>query len=117
MAMYARPLPQDPYNPAGGEVLRYPSPYIPIRLGIFLPVTFLNDWIIRFINIGARVAGGRANPGARHQRVFSESVDIVESVEEGESVTLHAVGANSTLPKARIRVAGRGPGVGRRKND
>lgn len=116
MAMYARPLPLDPYNPAGGEVLRHPSPYIPIRLPIFLPVTFLNDWIIRFINVGTRLAGGRPSPNTRHQRGFS-NVDTVESVEEGEAVTLHAVGATATLPKARIRVAGRGVAGGRRKLD
>lgn len=115
MAMYARPLPLDPYNPAGGDVLRHPSPQIPIRLPIFLPVTFLNDLIIRFINAGTSLASGRPTPSTRHQRVFS-NVDAVESVEEGEAVTLHAVGATSTLPKARIRVTGRGAG-GRRKLD
>ncbi len=115
MAMYARPLPLDPYNPAGGAILRHPSPRIPIRLPIYLPVTFLNDWIIRFINVGTRLAGGRPTPSTRHQRAFSNA-DAVESVEEGEAVTLHAVGATSTLTKARIRVTGRGA-AGRRKLD
>ncbi|KAI0792858.1 etoposide-induced protein 2.4-domain-containing protein [Abortiporus biennis] len=116
MAMHSRPLPLDPYNPSGEEILRHPSPYLPIRIPIFHPVTFLNDWIIRILNAGASVAGGsRAPKISRHQRSLS---DGVESVEEGEAIPLQsppptAPPIANTFHKSRVRI-GRGD---RRKFD
>ena len=61
MAMYARPVPLDPYNPTisstkspsgDDDMIRYPSPLIPIRIPVFAPVIFLNDWIVRILSVG-----------------------------------------------------------------
>ncbi|KAJ6547402.1 etoposide-induced protein 2.4-domain-containing protein [Mycena capillaripes] len=85
MAMHARPVPDDPYSPAppgsrfnDNDVIRHPSPFIPIRLPIFALVMWLNDWIVRAVSVG----GGRGT-GPRtfkRNRAFS---DGTESMEEG----------------------------------
>lgn len=71
MAMHARPVPSDPYNPSpspavnaidinasdttDNDTIRHPSPFIPIRLPIFAPVIFINDAVVRVLNfIGGR---------------------------------------------------------------
>ena len=90
MAMHARPAPIDPYNPmppskartGDNEVIRHPSPFIPIRLPIFRIIIWLNDSIVRVLN----VIGGR--PIVRHKeaarsRAFS---DASESAEDGDAV-------------------------------
>ena len=93
MAMYARPVPLDPYNPArgtahddaghpgGGGGGRYPSPLLPIRVPVFAPVLFLNDWLVRVLSVGSGGGGGGGYGRATgHRRVLS---DNVESIEEG----------------------------------
>ncbi|KAI0069884.1 EI24-domain-containing protein [Panus rudis PR-1116 ss-1] len=132
MAMHAKPLPIDPYNPSGGETLVHPSPYIPIRIPIFAPVTFLNDLIIRIISVGSSTAGHLAGGGhsrhrstARHSRTLSDDVD---SVEEGEAVPMSslreqqrrpppAFPAPQAKPATRVKMGARGPGSDRRKLD
>jgi etoposide-induced 2.4 mRNA len=87
MAMHARPVPTDPYNPMPlvsqraqeNDTIRHPSPFVPIRLPIFAIVIWLNDAIVRILN----VIGGR--PIVRHQaaaqmRRFS---DASENAEDG----------------------------------
>lgn len=87
MAMHARPVPTDPYNPMPlasqnpqeNDTIRHPSPFVPIRLPIFAIVIWLNDAIVRILN----AIGGR--PIVRHQaaarmRRFS---DASESAEDG----------------------------------
>ncbi|KAJ7219127.1 etoposide-induced protein 2.4-domain-containing protein [Mycena pura] len=81
MAMHARPVPDDPYNPqppssrfGDNDMIRHPSPFIPIRLPIFAPVMWLNDWIVRAVSVGSGRRGS-----SRHNRAFSET----ERVEEG----------------------------------
>ncbi|KAI0781309.1 etoposide-induced protein 2.4-domain-containing protein [Trametes elegans] len=91
MAMHARPLPVDPYNPTlsvppragggGGDdggAVRYPSPLVPIRVRVFAPVIWLNDAVVRVLSVGSGARGA----GARHARVPS---DGGESIEEGEA--------------------------------
>ncbi|KAL1680863.1 etoposide-induced protein 2.4-domain-containing protein [Schizophyllum commune] len=105
MAMHARPTPGDPYNPAAEA--RHPSPFVPIRLRVFAPVMWLNDWVVRVVSVGG---GGKAKG---HKRGMSEGE--TETLEQGE------VGAPSAIPGV-----GRGFGartatsrvqLGRRKAD
>ncbi|KAI0003350.1 etoposide-induced protein 2.4-domain-containing protein [Russula compacta] len=66
MAMHAHPVPVDPYNPStpasasAGTTIMHPSPYLPIRLRVFTPVTFLNDCIVTVLNFCTRRMGTRA---------------------------------------------------------
>ncbi|OJT11126.1 Protein EI24 -like protein [Trametes pubescens] len=135
MAIYARPLPVDPYNPstsvgsrsAVDDVVRYPSPLLPIRIPVFALVIWLNDWIVRILSVGtsggapSSVYGGGGKPDARHRRVPSDSV---ESIEEGEAIELDNVSSRSgaaDVGRARVRAGGYGgsssPGRGGRKYD
>ena len=93
MAMHARPIPHDPYNPAGTDnPIRHPSPFVPIRLPIFTPVIWLNEVIVRAISLVGSMGGRPAS--SREPVGWNESVqrrglrrmpsDSVESVEEGE---------------------------------
>ncbi|KAI0350077.1 hypothetical protein OH77DRAFT_1525115 [Trametes cingulata] len=129
MAMYARPLPVDPYNPTlsvGGlgaprsedDAIRYPSPLIPIRIPVFAPVIWLNDWIVRILSVGTSGGGssgynstGRGG-GSRHTRAPSDSV---ESVEEGEAFELGSFSPKSPASdtgRVRVRPAGLSGGAG-----
>lgn len=128
MAMYSRPVPLDPYNPtsptggAGGasdDVLRYPSPLVPIRIPVFAPVIFLNDWIVRILSVGTvgsasagyTVSGREVGAGVRHQRLPSDSV---ESIEEGEAVELDTIHLRSALrDPGRTRIHGETGSAGR----
>ena len=116
MAMHARPIPIDPFNPAGIEdTIRHPSPYIPIRIPVFSVVVWLNDILVRVISLVGAFGGPRPNGPATmtHSRAFSDSV---ESAEEGEAVPLVALNAPAK-PSTRIRVS-RGPRANdRRKLD
>ncbi|THH10190.1 hypothetical protein EW145_g1482 [Phellinidium pouzarii] len=94
MAMHARPVPSNPYNPPSYaspnlKTIRYPSPFVPIRLPIFAPVLWINDRIVRLLSVGSgrnrqyvqssRVAGPASGEGRK--RAMSDAT--VESVEEG----------------------------------
>ena len=120
MAMYARPVPLDPYNPSSSirgangndDTIRYPSPLIPIRIPVFAPVIFLNDWIVRILSVGtggrasAAYTGSSGQSGGRHRRIPSDSV---ESIEEGEPVEMDTMSVRSALSdagRARVRIPG-----------
>lgn len=118
MAMHARPLPTDPYNPTNseGETIRYPSPYIPIRLPVFTLVVWLNDILVRVISL-VGVIGGRPRSSFNASE-RERDMDSVESAEEGEAVPLEAFSApvpSSTKTGTRIRVS-RGARVGDRSS-
>ncbi|KXN82594.1 hypothetical protein AN958_02445, partial [Leucoagaricus sp. SymC.cos] len=54
LATHARPAPINPYNPIGStdnDMIRHPSPFIPIRLRIFALVMFLNDLVAKILNV------------------------------------------------------------------
>ncbi|KAJ7470600.1 etoposide-induced protein 2.4-domain-containing protein [Mycena latifolia] len=113
MAMHARPVPDDPYSPLpqgsrlnDNDIIRHPSPFIPIRLPIFALVMWLNDWIVRAVSVGS----GRGNGPAsfRRNRAFSDGTD---SVEEGGGAGL---GHDRSKPQRSVR--GR-INIGRRKID
>lgn len=86
MAMHAKPVPADPYNPmpplaaqrpGETDTIRHPSPFVPIRLPIFAVVIWLNDWVVRLL----QVIGGR--PIVRHReaprpRGFSDASESAE---------------------------------------
>lgn len=83
MAMHARPVPNDPYNPLPeSDTVRHPSPFVPIRIPIFALVLLLNDWIVRVLSVG-----GRSGARNTHRRAQS---DDAESVEQGESIEMHS---------------------------
>ncbi|TFK84519.1 hypothetical protein K466DRAFT_496432 [Polyporus arcularius HHB13444] len=121
MAMYARPVPLDPFNPTssvrgatgGDDIVRYPSPLVPIRIPVFAPVIWLNDWIVRILSVGtggsasASYGGGRGvGTGTRHQRIPSDSV---ESIEEGDAVEIDTMSVRSALSDSgRVRTRGVG---------
>ena len=73
MAMHARPAPGDPYNPAAEA--RHPSPFVPIRLRVFAPVMWLNDWVVRVVSVGG---GGKAKG---HKRGMSELLSCWFSIQ------------------------------------
>jgi len=119
MAMHAHPIPLDPYNPLPPtfsaastnhsmmsnteEMIRHPSPFIPIRLPIFAIVIWLNDWIVRIISIGGKSgSGGSRTRSIGRGRIMS---DGFEKAEEG--IELDAFGGRGTG----------GRGIGRRKAD
>ena len=85
MAMHARPVPLNPYNPlpvSGEATIRHPSPFMPIRLPIFAVVIWLNDWLVRLLSVG----GARQRGGERvqmHKRLVSDG-DECYRVEEGK---------------------------------
>ncbi|KAF5391282.1 hypothetical protein D9757_001942 [Collybiopsis confluens] len=107
MAMHARPVPVDPYNPTSdADVLRHPSPFIPIRLPIFAPVMFLNDWIVRIVSVG----GGSGIRNA-HRRGLSEDA---ETVEQGERIEMQSRRDTTSLSS---RPSGSRIHIGRRKMD
>ncbi|KAF5330643.1 hypothetical protein D9619_006027 [Psilocybe cf. subviscida] len=105
MAMHARPVPSDPYNPSpspplnasagdttDADTIRHPSPFIPIRLPIFAPVIFVNDAVVRVLNfiggrpivrpqqteIGGGGGGGKSAAGMGRGRAFSDAADSAE---------------------------------------
>ena len=119
--MHARPAPIDPYNPmppskarpGETEVIRHPSPFIPIRLPIFSIVIWSNDSIVRVLN----VIGGRPivrHKGAARIRTFS---DASEMAEDGGSVELNAFQKSSRGKSKSMRPAGGRINIGARKYD
>ncbi|OAX39185.1 hypothetical protein K503DRAFT_769719 [Rhizopogon vinicolor AM-OR11-026] len=121
MAMRAQPVPKDPYNPAPSmetDVVRFPSPLVPIRMPVFAIVIWLNDLIVQVLSISGSV-------GARHRRTSSETT---EQAEEGVGVELRNI--NRTGPARgyspavqgkrlgdRLQSNGKAPVAGRRKKD
>lgn len=125
MAMHARPAPIDPYNPmpptsktrpGENEVIRHPSPFIPIRLPVFRILIWINDSIVRILNM----IGGR--PIVRHKeaarsRAFSDASENAEDGDAVYSVELKAFqkplsGKGKTMRPANGRI-----NIGARKYD
>nr|GAT43988.1 predicted protein [Mycena chlorophos] len=97
MAMHARPVPEDPYNPvpmANDDVIRHPSPFVPIRLPIFAVVMWLNDGIVRAVSIGTT---GRTT---KHGRTLSDGGDSIEAG-KGLEMPLARPGVQSRINIAR----------------
>lgn len=120
MAMHARPVPQDPYNPAPStestNTVRFPSPLIPIRMPIFTIVIWLNDLIVRVLSVGG-------SAGVRRRRTTS---DIAEQAEEGTGLELRNIGRTARGPSTivharssrdRLLSNGKASITGRRKKD
>ncbi|KAJ7063152.1 etoposide-induced protein 2.4-domain-containing protein [Mycena amicta] len=84
MAVHARPVPEDPYSPlppstrGSDDVVRHPSPFIPIRLPIFAVVMWLNDAIVQVVSVGS------SRPVKRN-RAFSDGGDSVEAGMGGDT--------------------------------
>lgn len=120
MAMHARPVPQDPYNPAPStestNTVRFPSPLIPIRMPVFTVVIWLNDLIVRVLSVGG-------SAGVRHRRTTS---DTTEQAEEGTGVELRNISRTVRGPSPAVQARslgdrlpsnGKAPISGRRKKD
>jgi len=77
LAMYARPMPVDPYSPLPPnqqqDGIRHPSPLVPIRLPIFTVVIWLNDLIVRVLSVGG---GSPSRKGIARN-------EVTETMEEG----------------------------------
>lgn len=87
MAVHARPVPSDPFNPSprapsasSSAPIMHPSPYVPIRLHVFASVIFINDCIVSVLSL---CAGRRS--GTR-PRAFSldQASGSSEKMEGGE---------------------------------
>lgn len=102
MAMHAEPVPSNPYNPLaftsdysgreGQQTIRYPSPFVPIRMPIFALVLWLNDRLVSLLSVGGgkcrqNVYGADVIGSNRRRRGLSDST--VESVEEGSADTIN----------------------------
>lgn len=109
MAMHAEPVPSNPYNPLaftsdysgreGQQAIRYPSPFVPIRMPIFALVLWLNDRIVSLLSVGGgksrqNVYGTDAVGSGRRRRGLSDST--VESVEEGSADNVNFSAAYNT---------------------
>ncbi len=144
MAMHARPVPSNPYNPAPGSSssstappssARYPSPFLPIRIPVFAPVLWLNDRVVGLLRlVGSlstdprkRLAGGdddhrqkefafTAAYGKGRGRGRAMSDETVQSVEEGGGAE-DTSGATRTRGLERERVVSGRFRVPRRKID
>ncbi|KAF5358030.1 hypothetical protein D9756_001931 [Leucocoprinus leucothites] len=88
LATHARPAPINPFNPTSttdNDVIRHPTPFIPIRLRVFAPVVFLNDLVAKFLD--TVVPATKSSHVSRH-RVSS---DPSENVEEGIGIELNTL--------------------------
>lgn len=94
MATRARPLPLDPYNPiaSDGNVVRHPSPFMPLRLPIFAVVIWLNDSIVKLLSVGTSAGSHSNKAGDIHSNRSGKggSVDPegIENIEEGGNVDI-----------------------------
>jgi etoposide-induced 2.4 mRNA len=124
MAIHSRPAPIDPYNPmpvskvhpGENEVIRHPSPFIPIRLPIFAIIIWSNDSIVRILN----VIGGR--PIIRHKeaarsRAFSDAPENAEGGDSVHTVELTAFQKSLSNKSKPMRPAGGRINIGARKYD
>lgn len=95
LATHGRPAPLNPYNPTSttdDDVVRHPSPFIPIRLRVFAPVVFLNDLIAKVLDF---VVPPTKSHHATRNRAFSDSSGSVE-----EGIELNKM-KKATVPPAR----------------
>jgi hypothetical protein len=118
MATRSRPLPADPYHPIpseGLEVVRYPSPFVPLRLPIFRTVILMNDLIVRVLSVGAggkRSSSPSALPSSASSKYgrkgeglgSADGFDIIEEGGDTETVKLHASTANRPMPTPSVAV-------------
>lgn len=118
MAMRARPVPTDPYNPGSSET-HHPSPFVPIRLRVFALIMWLNDWVVRAVSVGGGGKarghdGGNAKPTG-HRRGMSDGAE--ESLEQGESGSGGLGGSGSASRAFAARPTATRVQIGRRKAD
>lgn len=84
LAMYAHPTPAQPYSPAppilsrvtGETTYPLPSPVIPVRLPVFQLVIWINNWVIRGIDI---LTGGRRKSSISNRKRWDGDDEHTES--------------------------------------
>lgn len=84
LAMYAHPTPTQPYSPAppvlsrttGETIYPLPSPLVPVRLPVFQLVIWINDWVIRGIDV---MTGGRRRPSTASRKQWYGDDEHAES--------------------------------------
>ncbi|PBK77973.1 EI24-domain-containing protein [Armillaria solidipes] len=105
MAMYASPVPVDPYNPVCNttksrstsdhtDTIKHPSPFVPIRIPVFAVVLFINDAIVKVLSVRGHSTG--------RNRAFS---DATENAEEG-TMEMNTFSSLSQ-PKRRFKISSR----------
>lgn len=109
MAMHAKPVPADPYNPMSplpasrpgeNEVVRHPSPFVPIRIPIFALVIWLNDGIVRVLNVIAGRPVVRHREAARNRAQSNASESAEDGVSQLEPKAFRRSGTSSTTAAA-----------------
>ncbi|TDL27609.1 hypothetical protein BD410DRAFT_740801 [Rickenella mellea] len=129
MAMRANPVPSHPYNPLPPSPtsppdapIRYPSPFIPIRIPVFAPVIWINDAIVSVLSVGiGKGKGDRRTTIQKVRRPRGMSESTVASVEEGtfdERIEMKTLGS-PTPSSPRVGKGSRrsGAALDRRKAD
>ncbi|KAI0317863.1 etoposide-induced protein 2.4-domain-containing protein [Amylostereum chailletii] len=112
MAMHARPVPHDPYNPLppsdSHQTVLHPSPYIPIRIPIFTPVIVINDAVLRVLNFCMRSGHNRAGSGMKKERDWRgvEMEEGAEAIEMRPSASKRGSGG-PMLRQGGVRLASR----------
>ncbi|KAF8968370.1 etoposide-induced protein 2.4-domain-containing protein [Flammula alnicola] len=112
MAMHARPVPTDPYNPMTpipsqrpeeNDIVRHPSPFVPIRLPIFAPVIWLNDGIVKILNVigGRPIVGHKAAAG--RGRGFSDASESAEDGVNTVQMELQSLKSSSSSSSKQVR--------------
>jgi hypothetical protein len=119
MAMHAKPVPADPYNPmpplpasrpGENEVVRHPSPFVPIRIPIFALVIWLNDGIVRVLNAIAGRPVVRHRAAARSRSFSNASESAEDGVSQMERKPFRGSGTSSTTAAAMgLKPMGRPP--------
>ncbi|XP_006458517.1 hypothetical protein AGABI2DRAFT_115549 [Agaricus bisporus var. bisporus H97] len=100
LATHASPAPINPYNPTSktdNDIIRHPSPFVPIRLHIFGPVVFLNDLIAKFLDMIV--------PPTKPRHVSRNSAvgGPPDSIEEGSGIELNSLKSIPTRPTRPIQ--------------
>lgn len=130
MATRSRPLPADPYNPVpsdGSEVVRHPSPFVPLRLPIFQPVILMNDLIVRALSVGVgskRATSPPSLPNGVSSKFgrkaegygFADGFDSIEEGDDMEVVGLHVRTATQSIPAPSV-AGRRRVNIGKKKLD
>lgn len=113
MAMHARPVPSNPYNPKSTSpntsegTTHYPSPFVPIRLPVFAPVLWINDRVVSLLNV---VGGGRVSGSRSLNSNLRSSATSMESAYGGGTGGMSGMGRKRGMSDATVESVEEGTG-------